>query len=416
MKNIISLCKHYLLPALFICVIAFATSCTKDSSGTGAPVITGLRTNRLLQPGSITVDSMITSVGPGAWVTILGKNLRGATQIFFNGVAASFNEGLFSDTSAVVQVPVVIPFPSIPAAQQNTIRYVTTHGETTFTFPINAPAPTISSVSNEYARPGQVLTIYGNNLFFIDKVTFPGNIDVTTLLSSATDGTNITITVPANLTTGGVLKVTNRYGVGTSVLLFNDFTTGMLANFEDGSPYFGWQYFAGTKTNDATLYPNNTGNYIRLNPGTVGANDFAWYNGGRAVLVTTQQWLPTASLTDTLDKYALKFNMYVKNTWTTGTLLIRNEGNWTYTYRYEPWKNTTGGFKTDGWITVTVPLNLFKGKSATGVNGDGAGVPSLAALLGNGQREVGIMLINDGTTPITNFDAAFDNVRIARLR
>jgi hypothetical protein len=36
--------------------------------------------------------------------------------------------------------------------------------------------------------------------------------------------------------------------------------------------------------------------------------------------------------------------------------------------------------------------------------------------LGNGQREVGIMLINDGAAPITSYDAAFDNVKVVRIR
>lgn len=411
MKNIINTLKKYILYTLVICGVAFAVSCKKDT-GSATPIINGVR-NYIASPG----DSLLNKVGPGNWIVITGSNLRGATQVFFDGVGTSFNEGLFSDTSAVIFVPAIIPFPTVPTAQLNTIRYVTTHGETTFTFAINPPAPSISAVSNEFARGGEVLTIYGNNLFFVDKVTFPGNIDVTTIISGTTDGTQITVTVPIGLSTGGVLKVTNRYGVGTSVLTFNDFITGMLANFEDGDPHFGWQYFAGTKTNDAVLYPGNTGNYIRLNPGTVNTGDFAWYNGGRAVLVTTQQWLPTTSLTDTLDKYALKFNMYVKNSWSTGTLLIRNEGSWKYTYRYEPWSSTTAGFKTAGWVTVVVPFNQFKTKPAGGKDGNGAPPTSITDLLGNnGQREVGIMLINDGTAPITSYDAAFDNVRVVRIR
>ena len=97
-------------------------------------------------------------------------------NIYFDGVASSFNDALFSDTSAVVLIPSVIAFPSVAAKELNTIQYVTTHqvSKTTFSFSILPPAPTITSVSNENANPGDTVTIYGLNFFFVSDLNFAG--------------------------------------------------------------------------------------------------------------------------------------------------------------------------------------------------------------------------------------------------
>src|SRR5689334_14060033 len=138
---------HCLLLLCVVVVFVSLPACKKETSN--SPVLTGVR-NYALSPG----DSVLKSLIPGQWVVLLGHNLKGATQIYFNGVLTSFNSALFSDTSAAVQVPAVIPFPSVASDQLNTIRYVTPNGSTTFTFNIVAPAPTITSVSNENANAG----------------------------------------------------------------------------------------------------------------------------------------------------------------------------------------------------------------------------------------------------------------------
>src|ERR1700743_2999285 len=139
MKNKINKSLGFLLPVLSLALTLGIGGCRKDVSST--PVIKSVR-NYTLQPG----DSVLTSAGPGQWIVISGSNLKGALQIVFDGVPSSFNDALFTDTAAVVLIPAVIPFPTVPSAQLNTINYVTTHGQTTFTFPILPPAPSISSV------------------------------------------------------------------------------------------------------------------------------------------------------------------------------------------------------------------------------------------------------------------------------
>jgi hypothetical protein len=135
----------YCLLLFCVAAVCILPACKKDRGS--APVITGVR-NYEAVPG----DSVLSKLLPGQWVVLLGHNLGSAVRITFNGIPANFNAGLFSDTSAVVEVPAVIPFPSVPAEELNTIRYYTPEGSTVFTFNIAAPAPTITSISNELRR------------------------------------------------------------------------------------------------------------------------------------------------------------------------------------------------------------------------------------------------------------------------
>ncbi|HWV64823.1 hypothetical protein, partial [Chitinophaga sp.] len=102
-------------------VAAFANmqSCKKDVTA-GAPEITSVR-NYAASPE----DTLVGTITTGQWVVLIGHNLKDAVQISFNGVPASINSVMFSDTSATVLVPAVIPFPSVPAESLNTIRYIT---------------------------------------------------------------------------------------------------------------------------------------------------------------------------------------------------------------------------------------------------------------------------------------------------
>jgi len=87
------------------------------------------------------------------------------------------------------------------------------------------------------ALAGSTLVIYGSGFYGISKVIFPGNIAVTNF--SVSGITKITVTVPSGITSGGPLQVVGTYGTGTSVLLFNDYATGMLTTFDDANYSWG---------------------------------------------------------------------------------------------------------------------------------------------------------------------------------
>jgi hypothetical protein len=400
---------------LFIVAAGIFTiaGCKKDNTGNGAPSIKQIRA---ITPAPN--DSVLTSAFPGQFVVIQGSNLASAMQISFYGFPATFNSGIFSSTSLVVKVP-AIKWDSIPAGKANTVEVVTPGGTAVYTFNINAPVPTITSASNENAVAGTTITITGSDFYGVSNVIFPGGIQGTNLVVTGT--TQLSVTVPAGITTGDSLRVTGTYGTGASGFVFDNYLSpaiGFLANFEDGDAFFGWQWWGGIKTNESALFPDNTGNYIRVNPsGSITAGDGSWYSDNRAVMVASGAWLPAANLADPIANYALKFEINVKTIWTNGSLMIAPNGNFNYLARYAPWQNSSSGqFVTNGWQTVTIPLTGFLSGSGS-YNPSGSAAPNIAALTGgSNSATIQIMLYNDSTTPLTSFDAAADNVRIVKIK
>ena len=399
MKKLLYKTSNYLLLVLLATIFFLQQGCKKDESSSAAPVITGVR-NYVASPG----DSLITSVGTGKWVVISGRNLRGALQIYFDGVQGTFTENLFSDTSAMVLMPSVIAFPLVEASQLNTIRYVTTHGETKFSFPIVAPAPTISGVSNESANPGDSVKINGFNFFFIKSVRYAG-VELTNY-KGANDGTSISLVVPQDATAGPVTVTTNSGSV-TTVYNVHDYVTGVLNN-HDGINKYAW----GVATSDNSVdFPGNNGKYSVFQVSNLAAGNRNWWE--RSINLNSAQWIPANKLQDTLANYALKFEIFVKKPWVNGSIQIVKDYSWTYSALYRPWKNSDGAsspFTTEGWQTVTIPLSDF-------VTDKGLPASKLTDIVGStGAGGTMIGFINDGTTVVADFQAAIDNVRVVKFK
>jgi len=387
---------------LGMAALLFTVACKKDNNA-GTPSI---RQIRAISPKPN--DSVLTAALPGQIVVIQGSRLATTSQIFFNGFAAAVNTALFSDTTLVITVP-RIAWDSIPNGKLNTVDVVTAGGTATYKFTVTPPLPTIISLSNEMALAGQTLIINGNSFYGISKVIFPGGIAVTNLTVSGI--TKITLTVPAGIATGGPLQVVGTYGIGTSVLRFNDYTTGMLTTFDDAN--YSWGSYQ--VTNDATLFPGNTGKYSRIAVSGVGAADFAWYDGVRSMNTNGVTWIPSAQLADPLANYALKFEMSLRKPWNGASFYIVKDYSWTYLARYEPWKATGAAYTTNGWQTVVIPLTQFKTK-ANNLDGTGDPASSLAGLVGNGSGSLDFMFLNSDATAAPAFDGAFDNFRIVKIQ
>jgi hypothetical protein len=404
-------CRNIIKVILVIApVLLFFYSCKKDSAGGGPPTIEFVRL-----VDSTKRDSMFTSSLTGEQILIHGQNFNGLRQILFNDVPAPFNSTLATNTDIIVVVPDNAPTEATNPNVSNKIRVVTESGEAMFDFKLVPPPPGITSLSNEMAWGGDTIIIKGSVFYNITKVIFPGNLEGKNV--QVIDTATLRVIVPNGITTPGTVQVVGQYGIGRNPnIIFNGVNQpGMLANFEDGDPQFGWAWWGGIKSNSSVDYPGNRGNYIRIKPaGVVNANDAAWYGDDRAVNVAEGAWVQESNLNDPIGDYVLKFEVFVKKPWKNGTILIRNEGSWKYTARYVPWLNTpTGTYSTTGWVTVSIPLTEFRTK-ANDIDGSGSPASNLSELLGTGKREVGFMLINDSSTPIPGFDAAFDNVRVVR--
>jgi len=401
MKKLLYKTNNYLLLVLLATIFFLQQGCKKDETSSAAPVITGVR-NYVASPG----DSLLTSVGTGKWLVISGRNLKGATEIYFDGVkASSVNAALFSDTSAIVLMPSVIAFPLVEASQLNTIRYVTTHGETIFSFPIVAPAPTISGISNESANPGDSVKISGFNFFYVKSISYAGaNI---TNYKASDDGTSISFAVPANLSTSGVVSIATKTGSATTVYKVHDYVTGVLNNY-DGVNNFSW---GAAASNSSVDFPGNNGTYGVLQASNLAAGNRNWWE--RSFNLNSAQWIPANKVEDTLSNYALKFEIFVKKPWVNGSIQIVKDYSWTYTALYRPWKNSDGSsspFTTKGWQTVTIPLSDF-------VTDNGVPVSSMKDLVGpTGAGSTTIAFINDGSTVVADFEAAIDNIRVVKIK
>lgn len=410
---------HY--KKLFVATLVIGsilTGCKKDNHSSPA-----IRSVRLDDPTK--KDSTFTQALPGTLVVLQGSGFGGVTHVYFNDADAPFNVAIQSDNNIIVRIPADAPTEATNPNVSSKIRVITPGGETTFSFVVEAPAPIISAMSNENALAGETVTVTGTNFYLINKVIFPGNIAVTQFTATP-DGKQLTVTVPAGVTTGAPLQLAAKFGTGSSNFLFNNFrapATGFLANFEDGDPYFGWQYWGGIKTNDGSLFAQNTGNYIEVHPsGSINAGDGAWYQDNRAVNVAQVAW--ASNVNDAVTNYVLKFEMNVRSSWKNGSMMITTSAqinppantNWTYLARWAPWETASSGdAKTNGWVTVSIPLTTFLSTNNGGYNSSGNTAPNLKALMGGNTSVIQIMLYNDSKTSMPAIDAAFDNVRIEKI-
>lgn len=404
--NKIKYINRWLLASVAVFLILLS-ACNEKEDGLHAPVITEIR-NYAPSPN----DTLVQSIQPGQWVVLTGRNLARASQILFNGESAVLNNGLFSDKFAVVQVPEVIPFPLVPEELLNTVQVITDQGMTTYSLNISAPAPTITRVSNENANVGDVVTVYGTNLFLLNRLSF-GGLDVLEYTSSS-DGTFISF-VLEELSGSGPVIAENNSGKYTTAFNVND-PTGTLCNFDDINT-FAWG--ASIEDNNP-LFPSNRGKFAVLQNNGLNPGNFSWWEGGRSINTDPVQWIPEADLSDAVSEYAFKFEINVPGDWEGTTLLILKDFNWGYVARYEPWRissSRTSPYTTEGnWVTVTIPFTEFRNKPQGGKDGAGETVPSLRTLLGDsGNGALNIFSVNDSSDPASAMNIAFDNIRVVKI-
>lgn len=98
----------------------------------GPPVITHVR-NYAASPN----DTILTSIIPGQQINLIGYNLKYATSISFQGVGIDLADIIYTDTSAIVQVP--DDFSDSDLSQKNRISYTTDLGTGTFSIKIVLP-------------------------------------------------------------------------------------------------------------------------------------------------------------------------------------------------------------------------------------------------------------------------------------
>ncbi len=139
---------------------------------------------------------------PGTTVTLEGANFLGATNVSFNGIAASFS--LTADTQITATVPA--------AATTGPISITTPGGNVTSSVPFYL-APRLTTFTPATGVVGTTVTLAGTNFTGVSSVTFAA-LNSTTVSAPITGltATQMTVLVPTNAITG-LLTVTTPGGV-----------------------------------------------------------------------------------------------------------------------------------------------------------------------------------------------------------
>lgn len=336
-------------------------------------------------------DIAITQANMEELVCVVGDNLTSVHDIYFNDQAAVLNSSYMTPHTIVVAVP-----KNMPKEQTDKMYLITRDSSVVaYDFKVLPPAPKITGMSNEWAKEGETVSVYGSYLFPPITVEFPGAdpVEVT-----SGDGDAVSVVVPAGAQPGKI-KVNNASGTAQSVFMYKD-SRGMLFDFDGltGLDNHGWNGHS-SQDDDGT---GVSGRFLQFGDGATPLTgdweeahfSFVYWPGSWNDPENYQDGPNGIRLTDLADftdwqNMALKFEICVpaSNPWTGTPMQIVMAGvdkvtfggavtdiygnqcagaNNTYmssneTPRglYRPWA-ATGSFDTGGkWVTATIPLAEF---------------------------------------------------------
>lgn len=356
----------------------------------------------------------------GTMVTINGANFQGIKKITFP-VPGTDTALSYSVNKDYTQIVAAIP-PGAPA--NDSIRVYCTFGTAAFSYP---PPMTITSISNENGAAGTTITLNGTNFIGISKVIFPGGLQGTAI--TPINVNQLSVAVPAGVTTADYLKLSGVLGTATSPLPYATYIThpspGYISNFDnqynsDNTGFVGWTGGYANATTAAATYHGATGGVAVLQQGSpMAANAGPTSQGNPGLLQLNEEpWV--ANTNQSINGYALKFEVFVASPWTAGELWIA-VGGWygwsSYTARFAPWETAPGNkYQPNGWETVTIPLTQFiKGNEFWKTSWSTSGAPA-SKFSDYPSTALGFLIANDQAkaVPANSINIAIDNVRIVK--
>lgn len=318
-----------------IAVSSMFTACNKDADG-GEPKISYIR---ITDPASS--DSLLIGAAQGKLIAIMGENLGGAVEMWFNDQPASLTPTFITNTSILVNVP-----SQIPLAINNKLTIVFKSGKTLLhDFSVQISEPAVNNMLSEYVADGEVAAIGGDYFYQPLTVTFTGG-QVGTLV--AVTDKQIQVRIPAGAQPGPVTVKTN-FGETRSNFWFRDNRHIFLSS----DPYEGWWNASYVVTAPgAGDPPKINGNYIRFNK-AIGGWSWNEVAGGPATAMPLQSKnIPDAAILKP-DDYNLKFEVNTLKPYNANMLKINvalnaedNNG-----YQWKPPYDTKGQ-----WQTVVIPF------------------------------------------------------------
>lgn len=352
-------------------------------------------------------DSLIVAASLGQKVAFVGENMGDVQQIWFNDLRASINPNLITSNVIIVDVPSVIA-----GEVTNTVRFITSGGiEVTYPFEVTVPGPRVLTASNEYTRPGDVMTLTG--AYFVDDPNVPISVTFANDLAAkivSFDQNTMQIQVPEGAAEGPI-TVKTIYGESQAPFLYRD-SRGMIFDFSTHMPINGTNGWHSAPVVDDEYAI--AGPYICFNQdgGTaMAANGSTWaeeafgyeywpggWTGGidgdtdmgpieyDATSVRIDSWVDLIGW----ETATLKFELMIpkSNPWQAGGLQIMFTSSATVSLGragtsvdgyamagsnnnyfssdsqpraiYSPWSASEAFHTSDQWITVSIPLSDFR--------------------------------------------------------
>ncbi len=376
------------LMAATMMIAAFATAACEDEPDK-YEVAGGLPGGKYVRtPLAAKADSLLTGAYMSNTVVLVGENLRSIYEIYFNDQKAILNTSYMTDNTVFVDVP-----KEIPATVTNKIYMVTAAKDTVdYDFKVLVPAPTVNSMSCEFAKPGSEVTLYGD--YFIDDpnvpltITMTGNVEVAEITNITK--TAVSFILPENAPEG-YINVKSIYGVGRSKFRYYD-TRNVLFDWDGshGGHAMGLGWRDGSKIwvdeneqslDGAYICFGLDGSTISGGIGATWAEDpFSfnyWPDGGEHPALSSRPAFASMIEEYGLGKLQIKFEVCVPaaNPWSSAAMQImftgdqhvtNSTGNNSYFNDTKlprglwiPWANN-GSYDTGGkWTTVSLNLSDF---------------------------------------------------------
>jgi hypothetical protein len=331
--------KIYKLLQCLVIVISIAgvfSSCEKDDAS-GVPVIKYVRVTN-----PVSSDSLLVGAYQGNLIAIVGENLQGAVQIWFNDQKAVLTPTYITNTSILVSVP-----NQIPKVITNVLKIIFADGkELLYSFKVIISEPTVSNMVCEYAPVGTVATIRGDFFYEPLTVTFTGGVKGE--IVSVTDKI-LNVRVPAGAAPGQIIVTTN-FGATKSNFWFNDNRNIFISS----DPYTGWWNASYVVTSPGAGDPVKINqNYIRVKKAIGGWSWNEVAGGPPSAMGAISKNVPDEAILKPSD-YNLKFEVNTMKPYTNNVLKINvglaNDFN-NNEYRWLPPYDTKGI-----WQTVVIPF------------------------------------------------------------
>ena len=282
--------QYVLMLVMFVATAWVYSSCSDDSSGS-EPKISYIR---ITDPESS--DSLLTAGLQGATIAIIGENLGGAKEIWFNDRPGSLSPVYITDRTIITAIP-----SKIPTEITDKLTIVFSGGKTLeHEFRVAISEPVVSSMKSEYVNEGKIAYIRGSYFYEPITVTFEGGV-TGEVLDVGLNNDLLEVIVPAGAQSGPV-TVTTNFGETQSDFFFRDNRNLFLTN----DPWSGW--WGGDLVVNASDPLAINGNFTRI---TKQIGGWAWtemLGGPPDALGDISKNIPDEAVTHPEDFY-LKFEV-----------------------------------------------------------------------------------------------------------